>query len=432
MIIKEIFKRNSVREEPNPKTVPAIDKRLKQITKQLKKNNLNSLGKQSLKDEYESLRTRLVVMEFEEKSANPAYDMGATAKKVFEVANKITENADESEILRYGPEYAFLTSDRHHLHKHIETLDRWKNPNSSKAVIDHEGIKLRTYTGSGQVRNHLASELMKKAQSEPNLVYELTHFSLAPREEHPKKLQPAFKIKGDGDCHVGIVTDCPTENLAISGQHTWLRLIDSNGTVYSVGKFPKKIRFPFLYAKESAVFSTADRHEWLCRDNTIQEHRFTISKKQYDKLVKSIEKDLNNSSRHDFNFFKENCSDWALQKLSDLNVHKFDMEKIQVDQFSFLFPGFGKWHDKMLKRGTRLRKISTLAQKVLSFATLQLARVALVITLGGMKKNKENEYSKRFMNRPFSKIFDPTLTKVTPPVEVRSYLNERFSNRLVR
>ncbi len=430
MLISRLFGTKNSHKQLNLETISDIEKRLNQISKSLKKNKLTSKDRRDLKKDYENLRTTLVVKAFTKKKEDSSYEMPARAQKVYNLAKKITINPNESKILPLGEQFAFLTSNRHFIHKHIETLEKWNGPRSSKPIINPEGkIKLRTYPHSPhgeRIVFHDVNDLIEEAKQDDNLVFDLTFFSLEPKEEIPQQLKPSFKIQGDGHYHAAIMTDCPTDKLALSGQHTWMRLIDPQGNVMSIGKFPKKIQFPFLYAKEASIFCCPDQHEWLCRNNTMQEHRFQIDEDKYNGLVDSINKDLKNASNHDFNFFKENCSDWVIKKLEKFDILKFKKSEIQVDQINYLFPAFEKWHDKMFQRGSNFRKISNIARSVLSFVTLQIARVALVIILGGMRKNKENEYSKRFLNRPFKQIFDPTITTVTPPIGVRRYLNQRY------
>jgi hypothetical protein len=401
-----------------------IDKRMKQLSKVMKKWLVTSAKRQSAKKEYEVLRTRLIDLSFRKKQADPNFEMPEAVQKIYEIAKEITEGGDEK-ILNHGKEYAFLTS-RGHLHyfdKHIKTLKKWGGPKCSKLVIDQEGVKLCTH--SGKVRKHLVSDLIEESEKNRDLIFDLTYFDLIRRVKNKAAtdFKPAFQTRGDGKYHISVVTDCPGKNLTVNGNHTWLRLTDDKGCVYSVGKFPMDLKLPFLFRKEAVLFSCPDTHEWLCLEDAVEEHRFDITKRDFKILIKNIEYDLQNSpNEDDFNVFGESCSDWAIDQIAKIGLI-INKRQARVDQFSVLCPKFGRFYEKYIPLKIRTRYGDHI-RKTISIAALQLARIALIFLFGGVEKNQKNKKSKPFIKSP-KDLVKPDLTEFIHPFKLRQYLDKQ-------
>ncbi len=392
-----------------------------------KEVKLTQLAKQCLKDpsakqHYESLRADIIVEAFDMKKNDSNYKMSALVQKVYDTALKITDPKGKEQILDHGREYAFLTSERHYLHKHIETLEKW-NPGTAKVQVKDDKLVLRTY--QDRRLDHKVTGLMRYAEDNPSAVLDYNYYSIDERVDHPKELKPAFKTKGDGQFHVSIVADCPEKKMQMQGQHAWLRLIDAEGKVYSVGKFPKDLHLPYVYAKEEVMYSSSDSHEWLCRKDSIHENRFTIKEEDFEKIKKSITHDLNEKrTKQDFNTFHENCSDWAISKLNLVGLH-IDKEAFQVDQFAVLFPTLSEIYDDHMPKA--LKKVFDPVLNAISYVALQVVRVAMIVFLGGFRKNSENKKSECFLQSP-KKIFDYELTTLTHPWRMTKFLEKNRDN----
>lgn len=405
-----------------------LESQLQKTGKKLENSKL--IDSESLRFDYEKLREKIIVLSFEKKAADPSFQLSRLAQKVYDTALKITEEKDREKIFSHGKEYAFLTSERHYIHKHIETLEKWRaseqTPKSCKVEIIDGKIQLKTYADKGFSEltvYHDVEELQKNAELNPKLRYEYTYYSCDSKEEYPTELKPSFKIKGDGNYHVSVVTDCPYKQMSLTGNHTWLRLIDPEGHVISVGKYPKKLSDPYFYVKDPVSFSSSDNHEWLCRKGAIQENSFIISKEDYDALSEDILNDLvsnlDNENSQDFNVFNENCTDWAIEKVGKIGLN-IEKNSIQVDQFVLLFPKFNEWYNNKIPLG--LRKAIAPIKNAASFLILQTIRIAFICILGGGVKNEKNPSSKKFLYN-FKQLFNYRVTHLTHPWKLRRYLD---------
>ncbi|NGX57676.1 MAG: hypothetical protein K940chlam3_00570 [Chlamydiae bacterium] len=416
-----------------PRILSDDELQVKEAENQLKfaRKQLNRVQKRGIKPEQdwqgrvERARAFFIITAFELKSENKDYKLPPEVQKVFKVAQEISHvNIGKPEILAHGEEYAFLTDKRHFLDKHILTLKKWRREHrSSKSSLvkkdDIGHLILATYSKKNRKTTHLVSQLMNDATDDRELTYNLDYFGLHEERKGDivTELRPNFKVKGDDIFHVSIVTDCPTNTLSSAGHHTWLRLIDARGRVYSTGKFPTYINGVYLFEKVPVVYKNSDKHEWLMRHDTIKEHKFELTHGEFNSLKARIEADYRSVKDQDFLFFNQNCSDWAVEYVSEF-YKEIEKKKTQVDGFSILFKTVWSIYTKCTP--SFIKRIVSPIKKIASRIFLQLPRYTLIRLLGGTRKPKR-EGSKSYLEET---TWLGSITNVTHPYKLRRWLNE--------
>lgn len=354
-------------------------------------------------------REEAIHASFQAKKLDPKFELSNEAKKVYALAKQITDLQDD-DILNFGGDLAFLVH-HNHIYKRIQVLG--------------ETYRAKLVNGELTLSDEKVSTLREDSHAHPDLVFDLDGYSLkrVTAGTPINELQKNFRRESDGKYYLSIVTCCPKERLVTKGSHTWMRLINHKGEVISFGKFPKPVN-PTLFAKEPVEFKNADTKEWQADQKTIEETRFPLSKEEFKALKEDIKKDLKHSNEHDFNFFCQNCSDYALDKLA--KFYTIDKSKARVDGFDILLNGWG-W--SLYKKWTphSLQKVIDPVRRMASLILLQPLRFALMSTMGGFKVNRENPHSKSYFSEQawFSRVTD-----ITAPYAVRAYLNEHYDEIL--
>ncbi|MGM0440481.1 MAG: hypothetical protein ACQEP8_05150 [Chlamydiota bacterium] len=130
-----------------------------------------------------------------------------------------------------------------------------------------------------------------------------------------------------------VVTECPKDKPGLLGYHAWVRLINPQGEVYSVGYAPDVAGFfPFEGCDFSKVhllcetvpgkIMNTDITEWLqpSHQDSRTELPIEITPQQFQQLITYIEKMQNTQHDKLFNFVNGNCTAWVANLLGQVGV----------------------------------------------------------------------------------------------------------------
>ena len=226
------------------------------------------------------IRQQLVGIVFHHKATEePQYALTGTAQKVYQTALAVTifdpsRNAEEQRqeyILQHGADYAFLTDPRHRLYKHIQVLQKWGTDarvctrESNNDLYFNNLRNLEVGRTSIKTLRESYTTIRDEKFHGSDFCYDLNHDAIYLKSDTTTmslteslgggqpvtKLNHNFQIPfHDGHYYLEIVTDCPSNRLGWVVYHSWIRLIDDQGRVTSIGKFPKKWIWPLYILKK--------------------------------------------------------------------------------------------------------------------------------------------------------------------------------------
>jgi hypothetical protein len=115
---------------------------------------------------------------------------------------------------------------------------------------------------------------------------------------------------------------CTTSRLRATGDHSWFRLKDPEGNIYSVGKYlaakiEKGAMFPFR-VKRGYLMSPDVSEYW---PQTIYRLPVEITKEQFEEIIESVNEDKTNESQMVFQVFRGNCQEYVNEKAKIANIH---------------------------------------------------------------------------------------------------------------
>lgn len=117
--------------------------------------------------------------------------------------------------------------------------------------------------------------------------------------EHPPSWGKEYRFE--------ICTLC-TGKFRPLGDHTWMRLKTPKGEIYSFGPYREDNDFRTACAWKRCFIQSPDISEFW--DEPIHTLSFTITKGQFDKIKKKVEKDQKESL--EFHIFRSNCAEYAV------------------------------------------------------------------------------------------------------------------------
>lgn len=114
---------------------------------------------------------------------------------------------------------------------------------------------------------------------------------------------------------------CTDSRLRTSGDHSWFRLKDPEGNVYSVGKnlaakIEKGVMFPFR-VKKGYLMSPDVSEYW---PQSIYRLPVEITKEQFEKIKESVNDDKADEKKTVFQVFKGNCQEYVNEKAKIANI----------------------------------------------------------------------------------------------------------------
>jgi hypothetical protein len=374
-------------------------------------------------EEVNGNRAYKVTCEFEKKKEDPSYQLNSFAQTVMDFAKRITifENVSNEEeiILNHPEEYSFLTTKPHYLHKHI-LVSLLRHNNDIRLRYDAAADELKFHTGD-KVKDVLA-----KSKENYKLLFDIDYFGFRVTigEEPPTELHASFQREGDGCYYVEIVTGSKYNLPTSAGNHTFLRLIDSEGKVYSAGKHPAtSITSKNSYAKQPQVFFSTDFYEWLTNRN-MYAHRFPLTYLEFEELKDSIEEDLRNNfdpqKTQDYGVFGgDNCSDWVVDKVA--KFIPIDKEEIKVDIISALIPTIYEYLNK--NTPSFVKTVFYPVKKLFSYYA-HFPRLIMVLASGGLETNPSNENSESFLQLTKEFLLDNRVHMTIHPFYLHEYLEK--------
>jgi hypothetical protein len=373
-----------------------------------------------------------LIEEFSKKMHDASYELTGTAKKSFEAAKKIIvfpKGVDEERIILTHPEdIHFLTSNPHFIHKHV-LVCTFSHNNDIRLVYDKLKDDFFFHTKDSVRKKRLLAE------KDQDLVYELDYFALRHKRKDPEadpshpnfiilgrptSLHPSFKRKGDGCYYVEIASGSRENKPTQSGNHNWLRLIDAEGNVISIGMHPKITVSPMVsYAKIPVRFFNSDVYEWV-NNRTFYAHTFPLSQAEYLSLKEEILKDMIAASKNEFSFdysiFEGNCCDWMVQKLA--KYLQIDTSGVVTDLYVTVFPNLYDYYRK--STSDEMKMVLSPFIKLITYGA-HIPRLIRAAVSGGFSVNEENPQSK-----PFIKYSWDFLLNVDMHVALHPYLFEEY------
>ena len=373
-------------------------------------------------------RVDSIKIEFCKKLNNPSYELNSTAKRCYNYAKKITvfDNEDEIDeiILNHPEDYDFLTSAPHFIHKHI-IVSLNEHNHDLRIRFDKERQDLIFHT------NESVSEKRQAVMMNPDIVYNLDFFKLEELNDNEKilKIRPNFQREGDGKYYFELIAGTLTYLPTPQGNHVWLRLIDGKGQVYSIGMHPIGDNlFSNAYSKRPARFYNSDLHEWL-EERDRYAYKFPISKEEFFDLKNEITDDLykyaNIETAPDYCVFKENCSDWLLEKLAKYII--LDKDAMTIDVLAVVIP---KTYEYLSNNTPKSVKTAFQPIKKGICYTAHFPRFIMFLTCHGYEKNPENPNSEPFFQPSTEFIFDTKMHLMLHPFYFFKYLEENYGTIL--
>jgi hypothetical protein len=392
-------------------------------------------------DDYFDNKKEEVILEFGIKLLDKNHELSSAAKKSFEAARKIIifpENIDiEKVILSHAEDVYFLTSNPHFIHKHV-LICTYRHDNDIRLAYDENKNDFFFHTKESVREKRLL------ADKDPDLVYELDYFALRTKRKDPEAdpehpnfiilgkptiLHPTFQRKADGCYYVEIASGSRENKPTQSGNHNWIRLIDSDGKVISVGMHPKITLNPYnAYAKNPVRFFNSDVYEWI--DNrTFYAHTFPLSKSEYFSLKEDIIKDMAAASEDDFNFdysiFEGNCCDWMIKKLA--RYLQINPKEATTDLYVTVFPDLYDYYRKDISE--EMKTILSPFFKLITYGA-HVPRLVRAAVCGGFSVNEENPNSAPFIKYSVDFLFNVDMHVAVHPFLFEEYLQKNEKDLL--
>jgi len=374
-------------------------------------------GKDDIPD---SKKQEYVIREFAKKRHDSSYKMNKLAMKSFNVAKTIIlfpEGVDQEKVLiDHGKDIAFLTTPPHYFHKHVLVSTNWHD-NDIRLTYDPDKDDFIFHTGES------VREKRKKAENDPNLMYDLDFFALHEKEMDykPHSLYPSFQRKGDGKFYVEVVSGSLQNLPTLAGNHNWLRLIDDEGKVISVGVHPfQDLTLTNAYSKSPVRFSNCDLYEWI--DNrTFYAHRFPMTKEEFYALKEEIIRDMylatDPDTTFDYSIFGWNCADWIVEKL--ITYLTIDRDEMTIEGLCTLTPNLLQFYRHKMPDVCKM-VISPILQQI--HTKLHVPRFVWIWYGGGFTTSEENNHSVAFWKNEWEFISDETMHYVVHPFLLEEYL----------
>lgn len=141
----------------------------------------------------------------------------------------------------------------------------------------------------------------------------LTSFGLLSRVEIQSNFAPLFKVQGDGNCYISIIV--VEKDHSTTSVHSWLRLQDGAGNIYSFGKVVKETIFLLDYAKNfKGLVVIGDHCEWSTSLEKDIVSKIQITEEQFKMVAQSIKEDLQKDLV--YNLTQDNCVKWVYDKVA--------------------------------------------------------------------------------------------------------------------
>lgn len=373
----------------------------------------------------------LILEEFSKKLLDPQYEMGLTSEKSFQAAKKIIlfpKDLDQEKIILSHPEdIFFLTSSPHFIHKHVLVCTFYHN---NDIRLTYDPIKDDFFFHTKES----VKEMRALAEADPNLVYELDYYALRHKKRDPNAvidhpsfiifemattLHPSFKRKGDGHYYVEIASGSRENKPTASGNHNWLRLIDSEGNVISVGMHPKiSMTQTNAFARIPIRFYNSDVYEWI-DGRTYYSHTFPLHPSEYFALKQDIINDMiaitDKETSFDYHVLDYNCVHWISAKLK--NIFTFREEEMKFDLYAAMFPELLDYYRK--RASDEMKMILDPILRLIQYG-VHLPGIIRAAICGGYVINEENAHSISFMSASW-RIFD-----IDMHVALHPYLFEEY------
>ena len=370
----------------------------------------------------ESKKLEYVTREFAKKRQDPSYILNKLAKKSMSAAKKIIlfpEGVDQDEIIiAHGKDIAFLTTAPHYFHKHVLVSTFWHD-NDIRLTYDLEKDDFFFHTGDS------VREKREKKEKDPNLLYDIDFFALHEKDMDckPHTLYPSFQRVGDGNFYVEVVSGSLWNLPTIAGNHNWLRLIDDQGKVISVGVHPlRSLTLTNAYSKSPVRFSNCDMYEWV--DNrTFYAHRFPMTEEEFYALKQEIIRDMylatDPDTTYDYSIFGWNCADWIVEKL--ITYLTIDRDEMTIEGLCTTVPNLLQYYRHEMSDVVKMI-LSPILQQIQS--KLHVPRFVWIWYGGGFTTSEENNHSVPFWKNEWEFISDGRMHYVVHPFLLEEYLQD--------
>ncbi|MEX0961829.1 MAG: hypothetical protein WDZ28_03110 [Simkaniaceae bacterium] len=171
-------------------------------------------------------------------------------------------------------------------------------------IVEKESKKIFTYLGAGQglVPHHPYKSLLNRP------IIKLQ------KEQYQKIYSSAEQFNRKGEYILQIVSCGAKKVMLFSAQHIFLRLIDPNGEVYSLGfGFQKPYRMP--YYNHRGVLRSPDIWEYKGSEVKVVTS-LLITSNEKNRLLEYIDAHFGNQKDTVFNMFSQNCATFVRKALS--------------------------------------------------------------------------------------------------------------------
>ncbi len=262
--------------------------------------------------------------------------------------------------------------------------------------------------------------------------YVLTQFKIVkPREiDEDSPLSVSYQLKdwNQGYC-VELVETYATSHFwgVFTSRHSFLRLIDDQGNVVSVGKFPKEILWERGNYMRQANQRLSCPDPCDCKYPIDNQHavRIPLTKEQYEGLSKDIKEELvdltNGISRGVFNYFEDNCARWCLETLSKHTDIEIDPSSLKTTITESILSNYmPRWMSKAL---------NSIASVGLYFSGLILIKYYIVWSQGGLQNNDHTKNSKPVVDG-YLEFFGPNFTTFIPPQHAVAAVEKKMKEHL--
>lgn len=368
---------------------------------------------------------QIINLSFAYKRDHPEFKLTNLAKKTFEVAKEITKGeVEDLYILNHPREYAFLTGPFHYLHKHIRTL------------VDHWGVDAKVEIVEEELTFHTGEkvfEMLLESEEKDHQVFDLDQLSLGRRDEKQSctKLRPNFQREGDGKHYLQIAIFNPEDTPTARRHHSWVRLIDANGEIISVGKYPEHLNEPNFYAMEPVAYRCSDEYEWLAMGKE-KTYDIELTESEYKEVHAEILKTMRQQTsttapKDDFNVFVgKNCTDWVISIAS--RFIKIDREACRVDQLAtiLVFPKIYRFFEKNTPKWI---KVVTWPIRKFFSILFHIHRLILYLFMGAFTRNPKNPDSTPLISH-WTELFNDRLTMTTHPLYFNQWLEQNFKTAI--
>jgi hypothetical protein len=141
----------------------------------------------------------------------------------------------------------------------------------------------------------------------------LTSFGLLSKVETQSNFAPLFKVQGDGNCYISIIV--VEKDHSTTSVHSWLRLQDGAGNIYSFGKVVKETISLLDYAKNfKGLIVIGDHCEWSTSLEKDIVSKIQVTEEQFEIITQSIKEDLQKDLV--YNLTQDNCVKWVYDKVA--------------------------------------------------------------------------------------------------------------------